>query len=331
MLTPTNVKPIVCSGLGLNILANDSSQDGSITELTKGSFYESTDYRKVYKNFNYNKSYDALIYEGNQEDKIAGHKMFQSYPYDKVEFKIGDYIHWDYNQDKYSTWILISLDTQYLYNVKGRMVLCNNTLKWKNNKGQINCYPCAIKDALTYTNFKWGNVGVVQPGGDIVVIIQKNEDTEKININDRFLFGNVAFQVKQFFDELNPNYMQLYMRKIPELQDDNFEEDIAINEEPENISSKNGIVLEPDVDEILLEESVEFNVYNYIGKIKQDNTFTVNVSKVPTDSYELEIINGNQFKITNLKQYNKNTMSIECIDNKTNEKIIKEIWLGGNW
>lgn len=316
-----------------SVLHSDETEEinDQIIELTKNNFTNSTDHRKVYKNFNYEKSYDAWIYEGNDEDKIVGYKYFQSYPYDTPQFKIGDYIHWNFNHKEFSTWILTSLDTQYLYNVKGRMLECNNSLRWTDEDGEVNCYPCVIKDALTYTNFKWGNKGVVQNGGDIVVIVQRNKHTSKIKINDRFLFDEVGFRVKQLFDELNPDYVELYMMKAPELTGDNFEDNIAINEEPEQEIKEEGIVLLPNVEEIMLGETVNFSVYNYLSGILQDDTFTINVSGVSDKYFNLEIINSNEFSIENLKEYQICPINIECIDDKTGNKINKQIWLGGNW
>lgn len=339
MLTPTKVSTKTNCVQRINSILHDNlndniETDSQITELTKNNFATSTDYRVVYKNFDYSKPYDAWIYEGNDEDKIVGYKYFQSYPYDTVEFKIGDYIHWNFNHKELSTWILISLDTQYLYNVKGRMLQCNNSLRWKDKDGEINCYPCVIEDAMTYTNFKWGNKGVVEPGGDIVVIVQRNEYTSQIEINDRFLFNEVGFRVKQKFMELNPNYIELYMMKAPELSGDNFEDNIAVNsalKDGETSGNLNGIVLLPDVKEIMLGKTVEFNIYNYVNGIKQTNTFTIEVSGVPKDYFHLDILDGNTFTIENIVEYQINPLIIECTDNTSGNKINKTIWLGGNW
>lgn len=333
MLLPSSMQSSDCKRIVNDILYTESenSQDEAITELAKDNFTLSTDYRVVYKNFDYKKEYGACIYEGNDEDKIVGYKYFQSYPYDIPEFKIGDYIHWNYNHKELSTWILTSLDTQYLYNVKGRMLQCNNSLRWKDDNGEVNCYPCVIKDALTYTNFKWGNKGIVEAGGDIVVIVQRNQYTSQIKVNDRFLFNEVGFRVKQFFDELNPNYMELYMMKAPELSEDNLKDNIAINENPSPQVNLDGIVLLPEIEEITLDNIIEFNVYNYTNKAKQNDTFTVNVSGVPQKYFDLNIIDGNNFTIKNLKQYQINPLTIECIDDITGNKINKQIWLGGSW
>lgn len=334
MLTPTKVSTKTeCVKRVNNLLHSQDTTEANdqITELTKSNFNNSTDYRVVYKNFNYNKSYDTWIYEGNDEDKIVGYKYLQSYPYDMPQFRIGDYVHWNFNHRELSTWLITSLDTQYLYNVKGKILECNNSLKWTDENGELNCYPCVIKDAMTYTNFKWGNKGVVQPSGDIVVMVQKNEYTSKIQINDRFLFNNIGFRVKEFFNVLNPNYMEIYMMKVPELEGDNFEDNIAINKQPEAIIDLDGIVVSPNVEEIMLGKTVEFDVYNYINGIKQNDTFTIKVSGIPRQYFNFVSINKNKFSIENIKQYQINPLKIECIDDITGNKIIKNIWLGGNW
>lgn len=334
MLTPTKVqRKTNCIKLINDVLHSelDTEMSSQIMELTKSSFNNSTDHRIVYKNFDYTTKYDSWIYEGNDEDKIVGYKYFQSYPYDTPQFKIGDYIHWNFNHQELSTWILTSLDTQYLYNVKGRMLQCNNSLRWKDKDGNINCYPCVIKDALTYTNFKWGNKGVVEAGGDIVVIVQRNQYTSQIKINDRFLFNEVGFRVKQFFDELNPNYVELYMMKAPELENDNFEDNIAINNNPAPNIDLNGIVILPEIEEIMLGKTIQFNVFNYINGIKQNDTFIVNVKGIPTKYFNFTIIDKNNFSIENLQQYQINPLNIECIDEITGNKVNKKIWLGGNW
>lgn len=336
MLTPIKVSTKSdCIGRINSLLHSQSGTSAEssdqISDLTKENFKASTDYRVVYKNFDYIKTYDTWIYEGNDKDKIVGYKYLQSYPYDTPQFKIGDYVHWNFNHKELSTWILISLDTQYLYNVKGRMLQCNNSLRWVDSNGELNCYPCAIEDAFTYTNFKWGSKGVVEDGGDIVVIVQRNKYTSKITVNDRFMFNEVSFKVKQIFDELNPDYMEIYMMKNPVLNADDEKENIAANKKSEPDIKLQGNVLTPDISEILLNETAEFNVYNYVNGTKTEDTFTINISNVPNKYFEFNSINGNQFTIKNIKQYQINPLKIQYVNDNTNETNYKEIWLGGNW
>lgn len=75
MLTPTKVSTKTNCVQRINSILHDNlndniETDSQITELTKNNFDTSTDYRVVYKNFDYSKPYDAWIYEGNDEDKI---------------------------------------------------------------------------------------------------------------------------------------------------------------------------------------------------------------------------------------------------------------------
>ena len=339
MLTPTKVSAKESCVKRLNSILHPYSKSNTeeqansqITDLTKSSFNSSTDHRIVYKNFNYKTPYDAWIYEGNETNKIVGYKYLQSYPYDEPKFKIGDYVHWNYNHKEFSTWILISLDTEYLYNVKGRMLLCNNSLRWKDkNTGEINCYPCVIEDSMTYTNFKWGNRGVVEPSGDIIVVVQRNEYTSQISINDRFLFDGVGFKVKQFLNELNPNYLELYMMKTPELDGDDLNDNIAINDRQEEKEILHNVVVSPNISKINQGETIQFSVYNYINEVKQSDEFSVEIQNVPKEYYELNIIDGNNFEIKNVKEYQINPMTVECKDTVTGDSFQKNIWLGGNW
>ena len=70
---------------------------------------------------------------------------------------------------------------------------------------------------------------------------------------------------------------------------------------------------------------------NYVNGEKQDDTFTIKVKGVPQKYFNFVLIDGNNFTIENLKQYQINPLEIECIDDITGNKINKKIWLGGNW
>lgn len=331
MLSPNNVS----NGSCMNVINNfthlrDRPVDNTIA-LIKTSFEINPSYNLVYRNFDQSQDYKVWIYEGNDKDKIVGYKYIQSYPYDEVKFSIGDYIDWKYDNVNLSTWLIISLDKQLLYDVKGRMLLCNNTLKWIDTNNNTKTLPCVIEDAMTYRNFKFGNSGVVEPGGDIVVLVQKNEDSSKISVNDRFLFNNRAFRVKQEFNELNPNYLEIYMSKVSELQGDNIVDNIARNNDVETIVINNNTVVEPNVVEILEGVTTLFSVYKYINKVKQIDTFTITSLNVPNSNYVLNIIDGNNFSIQNIQQYIKNPLTISIKNNSINEVITKEYWLGGKW
>lgn len=121
------------------------------------------------------------------------------------------------------------------------------------------------------------------------------------------------------------------MMKVPELNGDNLEDNIAINNDTENEDNNqlNGVVLLPEIKEIMLGKTLEFNVYKYINGIKQNDTFTIEVSGVPSKYFKLNILDNNNFSIENLEEYQINPLTITCIDNESGDKISKNIWLGG--
>ena len=58
---------------------------------------------------------------------------------------------------------------------------------------------------------------------------------------------------------------------------------------------------------------------------------TITIENVPAENYELNIIDGNNFTIKNVKQYKKNPMTIICEDTISKKTESVQIWLGGNW
>lgn len=121
------------------------------------------------------------------------------------------------------------------------------------------------------------------------------------------------------------------MMKAPELDGDNLIDNIALNEEPEAIIKLNGNILLPEEKEILQGETINFNVYKYVSGSKQSDTFTINVRGIPKKYFNFNVIDGNNFTIENLIEYEINPLEIECINDIDGDKIIKQIWLGGNW
>lgn len=329
------LEPINKNNIGCVKSVNDFSHlktkpiDFSV-ELLKNSFELNPCYNDVYTNYNTSKVYKTWIYEGNDKDKIVGYKYLQSYPYDDIKFEIGDYVHWKYGGVD-TIWLLISLDKQNLFDIKGRMMLCNNTLDFIDNDIEYNI-PCVVEDSISYTNFKYGNSGVVEQGSDIVVLVKKNDTTKKIKVNDRFLFNDRAFRIKQFLNEVNPNYLEIYMSKVSELQGDGVISNIAINDNKEIVIKENNIVIEPNLNEILEGETKMFTVTQYEDGISNTDGFSiVSLNNIPSEYYALTQIDDNSFSIYNIKQFLSNPLSVKIINNNTNEEIIKEYWLGGNW
>lgn len=332
MLTPKKISSVNCFNRLNYIRTFDGNYASGITEQLKTSFEESPDYTEVYKNYNFKKIYKTRIFEGNEKDKKLGFKYLQSYPYDTPQFKIGDYVHWKYDHINLSTWLMISLDTQHLYDVKGRILLCNNYLKWIDNSGKVISYECVFEDTLTYASFKYGESGVIQPNGTIVILVPQNEDTRTIYKNQRFLFNGVPYVVNNFIRSVNSNFLEIYMFESQLIDKDDVKNNIAYNGIEQDTEVTTSVTtITPNISEILENETQEFVIQRYLDGVKQDDTYQISSNGVPQENYTLTIINGNTFSITNNEQYEKKSLTISCLNETTNEITNIEIWLVGGW
>jgi len=180
--------------------ASNYNTNCNIVESIVDDFFEQPGYTEVYRNDISYITYDAIIADGDREDKLAGYKRFLSYPYSEIQFNSGDYIHFNYGGDD-TTWLLTSLDRQFTYNVSGRIYKCNNTLYFGTSATPLS-YPCFVEDRINETEFDFEKVTLA--AGDILVHVQKNADTETIGIDTKFKFGNKTWRtrvVKNFISE----------------------------------------------------------------------------------------------------------------------------------
>lgn len=332
MIAPTKVSSVNCFDRLNFIRTFDGSYASGITEQLKASFDMSPDYTEVYKNYNFSKIYKTRVFEGNDADKKLGYKYLQSYPYDLPQFQIGDYIHWKYDHINMSTWLLTSLDTQHLYDVKGRMLLCNNYLKWIDNDGKLISYECVFQDSLTYASFKYGERGVNQVNGTIAILVQQNDDTRKIYRNQRFMFDGIPYVCNNFIRSVNSNFLELYMFETQKLDQDDLVNNIAYNGvNQDNISKESKTILTPDINEILEGEMETFTIQRYINGIAQNDIYTFTPSGVPDECYTLTTIGNNTFTITNNKEYSLKSLTISCLNQSTDEITNVDLWLVGGW
>jgi hypothetical protein len=185
---PTEIQ-IINNILGNSgILKNEESQ---LTEQIKESFFRNLNYTKVTKNFE-TQSYDVWIYDGDTKDKDVPYKRLLSYPYQTIQFERGDYVHFTYGNTS-TTWLIGSLDSQYLYNVNGRIFSCNNILKWVDENENLIEYPCVVRDKANNGRFEFNN-NIIIPKSYVYVDVQTNSDTSKVKEDRRFMFNGVPFR-----------------------------------------------------------------------------------------------------------------------------------------
>ena len=318
-------------------LANSSWSD-TTTDAIKEGFEDSVDYRIVYRNMNYNMFYKTWIYEGNAGEKTVGYLHLLSYPYDSVQFRIGDYIQFDYmhtNVDpaNYKFWILQSLDCRHLYNVHGRILPCNQVLRWNDNNNVYN-YPCYFNTEMTKTNILDSSQGFNIESGALIAITQLNKDTSTIYVNQRFMLNNRTYIVYQYNDNIDEGLLYVYLRLTAELPEDDFDNKLAYNgvDLIEDVSLNGDIINISDVQSLRQGSSLNINIYNYTYGRQNNDVFMLTFYDVPPVGYY--VLNndsniGNEFVLTNIKQYNKAPLKLEFKNLTTNELTFAYVWLGG--
>lgn len=200
----------------------------------------------------------------------------------------------------------------------------NNVLRWIIGEEIIE-EPCILGYSLKYGNIYFNDV-VNIPQGTLVVSCQCNENTRKIKLNDKFIFGSEVFKVKSISDYLRENTFDSNSVSIIDFEmfidtkapDDDFDNQIAgtgkyedsITEKPKEDDMS--IILTPK-DRIVLEEQEEtFSCALYINGIEQKEEFSFIHNGPSNDYYEFNIIDGNQFKITN-KHRCKEDIVVRCV------------------
>lgn len=307
--------------------------DDNIGDLMDDSFKDNVDYVPVYRNFDYSKTFDIWCYNGTAPDKIVPYKRFLSYPYPEVEFRIGDYISFDYRKDGTMSHFLIqSCDYQKKYDINGRMWLVNQELKWVDSNETLHVYQAVFEDALTYTNFKFASQGLVEPNGSIVVLVTQDEWTRGIYVNQRFLFAGIPYMVKQVLKAVDSRFMEIYLFEVPLNQYDNIEENIAYNGVELKPTGELEVRITPEDAEVTQGETLEFEVYTYEDGVKTDNPFTFTVGGAPEKNYRFSTLSANSFSVECIKPTRQSALTVVCTDSITGEQAMKGIWLSqGGW
>lgn len=125
------------------------------------------------------------------------------------EYNVGVYV--EYKDD---TFILTEFVANEIY-PKATLQLCNASIKWKHEDGSIKEYRCIVSG----NSYKVADVDtrdkrlVATSEGEIAIYVQYNENTKTIRPNQRFIFGNSAFEVTSI-DEVTNVYKNKGILKL---------------------------------------------------------------------------------------------------------------------
>lgn len=178
---------------------------------------------------------------------------------------------------------------------------CNQTLKWVDKDGTLHSWACVMEEnKLTYTNPDVGTREVSQVAADMVMLVQQNDETRAIPINQRFVFDGKAYQVKQVNPHICPTYLMVYLNATQWQEGDDAAEELANSTA---IAPQNGIRILPQEYKIKQSQTQEYSVYVYQDGEPTDAEFTINAEYDETKAV-FTVIDGNHFSITNIAQSN---------------------------
>ena len=230
-------------------------------------------------------------------------------------------------EDKY--WLTTNTNTAIGAVTSAVLRKCNNILKWYANDGTLKTWQCVFSRNLNRTMYEYGREGVPQSEGMTNVLVQYNDDTKDIFVNQRFILDGHAFQVQQIDNHYSQTLMTIYIFETQVQSGDDLVNNIAYNEHSvEPITTE--LRISPNKTKILLGESSDYSVFAYQNGTVQSDVFTITSSGVDTSLYELTVVDGNHFSVLSLGQSN-DALTISCEDTTTHEAVSIDITLGGAW
>lgn len=208
-------------------------------------------------------------------------------------------------------WIVSSTDVLSAQTSSVYIKRCNNTLNTQNEFGELHQEPCYIDYKVTETQI-FRNDKLDVPSGRIFVQCQLNEYTKKIKNDDRFIFGEDVYKVRERskFDQsetMNRNSAYL-LSFYCDLDADNLAED---NKEL-GIANYKKYKFSIDCDSALsnimgytsnvnaiLNATVEGKPYDVVAKLKYESTNpTIATIDSETGDYRFNTVGKCEFIIT---------------------------------
>ena len=185
---------------------------------------------------------------------------------------------------------------------------CKNVLKWYD-------FETDTIYEEPYIEEKFGDNQASQqqhiqvPQGSLSVILQYNEYSKKIKINDRFIINGSAYSVKTVkainrantFDKESIGNITIYLEWAEVNPDtDDLENNIAYKQEYVPINPLNGNIVTPDIHELSAFAPYNigvYEVYNYVNGIKGTDTFEFEFYDALTTKYQVVEVKPNGFTI----------------------------------
>jgi hypothetical protein len=100
------------------------------------------------------------------------------------------------------TWLVSDVWGDIEHQQKVLVQKCNRTLKWRNAMNEVeevNCIasqsPLGSKANQGKNDIEWNKFDVRLPLGQLYVFVERNDVTDTLNLNQRFIFGSNVYEV----------------------------------------------------------------------------------------------------------------------------------------
>ena len=257
--------------------------------------------------------------------------------YRKIIFDNYSHNKWLGQLYKFDNYYWLATNTNTRINASASSILrrCNNELKWYDDNGILHVVPCVFSREVSAENMKDGSNGVPQIWGTIKIQAQRNEETNLLKLNQRLIFDGFAFQIQQINNHLYLFviliflYIEFYLFETQIQVTDDTINDI-VNGKMDTPITGTEIKILPSINSIYLNDTVVFKVNKYVNGVANEDTFAITCENVPIENYNLSIIDGNSFSITNNIPTN-NLLLVKCKDNSSDEVITMSVKLTKSW
>lgn len=252
---------------------------------------------------------DIDCYITHGKDRSVNNKTGEDYKeliFENVDYDVplGNYYIFDNNY-----WLLTNKDALHRVSMDFIVRRCNNVLKWRDGDKTIE-YPIVMEyDASKGTPS--GDNDIITPTNNVSIIVQANDDTLRLKVNQRFIFANRPFKLvamnNYMFNSICGKQEILYFTlALDEISPyDDFVNNIAYNGDVEaeadvgriELPVHDGLCVEPIFDELRQNYEKEFEANLWIGGIKQDDDVSLSVSGAPSWAWEIQLIGHNRWSL----------------------------------
>lgn len=320
--------------VGSTTYGNESLQLNSVIDPKTGETL-GDDYRKIiYQNYDYNRLTPNKIGAANfnVRDNVG------NYQYEVIEdenylVRLSDRFLGKYYKFDDDVWLTINTSTKIGAITTAILQKCNNVLKWYDSSNNFHSWDCVFDRSVGSTGFDYGSKGVIEANATTKIKVQRNDETNLITINQRFMFDGQTFQVSQINNHISPTYLELYLFEVQVQSNDDVETNIAnIPAVESSIETDTSIVVTPVINFLLQGESQTFSVYQYSDGVATNVTFSFSLrGALQNVNYTFTQEDGNTFTIENLLK-SSTPLVIDCISNSDSSDHVEiSLMLGGAW